>query len=57
MKQNLIQDKISESIHNNDPYAEAYLFGSRARWDYRVDSDWDILILIDESRVTNEIDD
>lgn len=57
MKQNFIQDKISESIHNNDPYAEAYLFGSRARGDYRTDSDWDILILIDESKVTNDIED
>ncbi len=57
MKQNLIRDKISESIHNNDPYAEAYLFGSRARGDYRTDSDWDILILIDESKVTNDIED
>lgn len=57
MKQNLIRDKISESIHNNDPYAEAYLFGSRARGDYRTDSDWDILILINESKVTNDIED
>ena len=57
MKQNLIRDKISESIHNNDPYAETYLFGSRARGDYRTDSDWDILILINESKVTNDIED
>jgi uncharacterized protein len=57
MKQNFIQGKISESIHKNDPYAEAYLFGSRARGNYRTDSDWDILILIDESKVTNNIED
>ena len=30
------------------------LFGSRARGDARHDSDWDILMLIDKSRVTNE---
>ncbi|HAL80974.1 MAG TPA: hypothetical protein DCO83_01070 [Mucilaginibacter sp.] len=37
--------------------AEAFLFGSRARGDNRKDSDWDILILIDSDRVTNEIED
>ncbi len=44
-------------IHGKDPFAEAFLFGSRARGDYRPDSDWDILILIDNLKVTNEIDD
>ncbi len=57
MEQNTIRNKISKSIHNNDPFAEAYLFGSRARGDFRKDSDWDILILINESKVTNNIED
>ena len=57
MKQNQIQDRITKTIHDKDPRAEAYLFGSRARGDFRVDSDWDILILIDENIVTNEIED
>lgn len=35
----------------------AYLFGSRARGDFRPDSDWDILILVDDDLVTNEIED
>lgn len=35
----------------------AYLFGSRARGDFRPDSDWDILILVDDDQVTNEIED
>ena len=34
--------------------AEVILFGSRARGDARVDSDWDILILIDGERATCE---
>ena len=49
--------KIKKSIHENDPKAIAYLFGSRARGDFRPDSDWDLLILIDANQVTNEIED
>lgn len=57
MRANLIRRKIGQSIHDNDPKAEAYLFGSRARGDHRKDSDWDILILVDNDKVTNEIED
>jgi predicted nucleotidyltransferase len=49
--------RIGNSIHSKDPNAEAFLFGSRARGDNRKDSDWDILILIDNNTVTNEIED
>ncbi len=57
MNQILIQTRISESIHSADPNAIAYLFGSRARGDFKPDSDWDVLILVDEQRITNEIED
>lgn len=57
MEKNEILNRISQSIHHKDPNAEAFLFGSRARGDNRKDSDWDILILIDSNKVTNEIDD
>jgi predicted nucleotidyltransferase len=57
MKQDSILDSISTAIHENDPDAEAYLFGSRARGDNQPDSDWDILILIDNIEITNEIED
>ena len=57
MDNTLIQNRITESIQSTDPKAIAYLFGSRARGDYESESDWDILILIDEQRVTNEIED
>jgi predicted nucleotidyltransferase len=53
----ILLHKISEAIHKKDPYAEAYLFGSRARGDSNELSDWDILILVDANKVTNEIDD
>lgn len=57
MDQSQVQDRIKRTIHNKDPKAVAYLFGSRARGDFRPDSDWDILILIDSKQVTNEIED
>lgn len=52
-----IQYRIRKSIQEKDPKAIAYLFGSRARGDFRPDSDWDILILVDDDQVTNEIED
>lgn len=57
MNDNRIIYKIKKSIHIQDPNAEAFLFGSRARGDNRSDSDWDILILVDAKKVTNEIED
>ena len=57
MRKELILNRISTAIHNNDPKAEVYLFGSRARGNNRKNSDWDILILIDNKIVTNEIED
>ncbi len=57
MNQDHIINNISRTIHNTDPDAEAFLFGSRARGDNRLDSDWDILILINAGKVTNDIED
>jgi predicted nucleotidyltransferase len=57
MDNDIVHSRIKETIHKNDPQAEAFLFGSRARGDFRPDSDWDILILIDSDKVTNEIED
>ncbi|HEX2934242.1 MAG TPA: nucleotidyltransferase domain-containing protein [Bacteroidales bacterium] len=57
MDKEQIQNKIKSVIHAKDPNALAYLFGSRARGDFRPDSDWDILILVDNKNVTNDIED
>jgi predicted nucleotidyltransferase len=46
-----ILSKVKNRIHNFDPSARIFLFGSRARNDYRDDSDWDFLILTNQ-RVT-----
>jgi len=57
MSNDVILENITNAIHKQDPNAQAYLFGSRARGNNRFDSDWDILILIDNFNVTNEIED
>ena len=31
-----------------------YLYGSRARGDFHADSDWDLLLLLDKSKIENE---
>lgn len=46
-----IAKQISEKIKKKDPTANVFLFGSRAREDARDDSDWDILILIDQPKL------
>ena len=45
--------KIKETVLNVDPNAEVWLYGSRARGDFREDSDWDILVLAPKDHVTN----
>lgn len=42
--------KIKNSIRCEDPDAEIFLFGSRARGDSKKTSDWDILILINNEK-------
>jgi predicted nucleotidyltransferase len=57
MSSDVILENITKAIHRLDPTAQAFLFGSRARGDYKQDSDWDILILINNQTVTSEIED
>lgn len=42
-----ISELIKKNIFEIDPLAQIILFGSRARGDERIDSDWDLLILTD----------
>ena len=41
-----INSKIRKAVQSVVPSAEVYLFGSRARGDHQIDSDWDVLILL-----------
>jgi uncharacterized protein len=56
MSQDPILDRIVSAIYSQDKSAQIYLFGSRARGDNRTDSDWDILILLDEADVTDKVE-
>lgn len=44
--------RIKTGIFSRDPLAEIYLFGSRARGDNHPDSDWDILVITQQKKVT-----
>lgn len=57
MSSDVILENITRAIHKQDPTAQAFLFGSRARGDFKPDSDWDIIILVNNQSVTNEIED
>jgi predicted nucleotidyltransferase len=45
---------IRDTIRDVEPTAEIILYGSRARGDFREDSDWDVLAIIDKPRLTLE---
>lgn len=55
-KKNKILIQIKKSIIKEDAFAEVILFGSRARGDNTIVSDWDILILTNQKN-TNELED
>lgn len=53
---NKILTEIKRTVTKEYPDALIILYGSRARGDYRMDSDWDLLILLNQDRITNDIE-
>lgn len=49
MKRSEIVHRIADILHHIAPNAQAILYGSEARGDARIDSDIDVLILLDDS--------
>lgn len=45
---------IRDTIREAEPTADIILYGSRARGDYRDNSDWDVLAIVDKPRLTLE---
>lgn len=49
---NYILQLIKLSVNSTDPDAIVILYGSYARGDYRDDSDIDLLVLLDQEKIT-----
>ena len=49
-----IYDLIKKTVQETEPDATVILYGSRARGDYREDSDFDFLILLNKETMTRE---
>lgn len=52
----IIRNMILNRVKQKDPSAEIILFGSRARSQETNDSDWDILILLNNAEVTRKLE-
>ncbi|WP_375722488.1 nucleotidyltransferase domain-containing protein [Saccharicrinis sp. FJH54] len=56
MDSNKILSEIKNTVYGKYPDAKIILYGSRARGDFRNDSDWDLVILLNQEKITNEIE-
>lgn len=54
--QQSVLDRIKRIVLDRDPSAKVYLYGSRARGTMKSDSDWDLLILLNQDKITAEIE-
>lgn len=52
---NILQ-RIKGTVLQHDSSAKIYLYGSRAKGSMKIDSDWDLLILLDKDHITDEIE-
>lgn len=56
MNTNKIIRELTDTAHSIFPRGggEVFLYGSRARGDSRKDSDWDLLVIIDDDKSTSD---
>ena len=52
MTEKAMRNRIKRNVHEVDPEAEVWLYGSRARGSAREDSDWDVLVLSPKASLT-----
>jgi len=45
-------NRIKLIVLRHEPDAKIYLYGSRARGNAKIDSDWDLLILLNKDRIS-----
>ena len=55
VNQNILK-RIKKIVLDNEPSAKVYLYGSRARGEWKADSDWDLLILLSKDKITDEVE-
>ncbi|OQX99467.1 MAG: hypothetical protein B6I20_09935 [Bacteroidetes bacterium 4572_117] len=56
MKPDKLLRKIRDSVIENAPDAQIILFGSHARGDSHLESDWDIIILLKEKKISYDFE-
>ncbi len=54
-KEQILQ-RIIRIVNDNDPNSEVYLYGSQARGDAKRLSDWDLLILLERTKIPFEVE-
>ena len=52
-----ILERIKNTVLEVEPSATVILYGSRARGDNKPDSDWDILVIVNKDKISNEFED
>jgi predicted nucleotidyltransferase len=57
MGENQVIAKIKSSLKSLGPKISIYLYGSRARGDANANSDWDLLIILNNNDLNNIIED
>lgn len=52
MERKELTRRLKQELLQIEPDADIYLFGSRARGDFKSDSDWDVLVLSPQKQIT-----